>query len=175
MVIQQCLILKLKEYKESSLLVTVLHPQLGKQEFLAKGAKHISAKLTPALQPLHLVNLWLAPTRANYPIIREIEVLGDVTPGYLLGLRIALRMAKMLDTATYPLMDTQELFNTSEALLKKISQQRQDVAQLTTYWLEFEIAVLEFLGIKPSLREYKDKSATNLARFLEQKINQFIT
>lgn len=153
--------------------MTILHSSLGKQEFLARGGKKIHAKLTPLLQPLLLVNLWVAPTRGEFPTVIDVEVIEDfaLLKQKSLRLRFALKSLDILGRATYPLLEAQTLLKSSIAILHTIAEQ-EHISDLKKLWIYFELRVLDYLGAKPSRKDRENAaSLTHLARSLEKRIH----
>lgn len=170
-----CLILKNREFQENSLIITVFHPQLGAQEFLARGGKRIAAKLTPSLQPLRMVSLWVAPTRSEKPIIREIEVCQDLTPAYGLGLKLSLRIVSLLSQAVQPHLEATILFGQVVDMLRRISIAQLSLTELRKIWIQFELVLLAFLGVRPSPEHLQSKHVNEIARSLERRIHHFLS
>lgn len=171
--LRNCLILGVRDYKENSLLVTILHPQLGRQEFLAKGAKRISAKLTPWLMPLTIVDLWITTSKHDLPIIREVQEVESLLPKEYLPLRFALKAASMLQEVTYPYLEADDLMRGILRILRFITTRGLDAKRLTKVWITFELEILAFLGVRPDTTRLGEDNLDTLARSLERKIYQF--
>lgn len=162
--------LNVRDFRENSLLVTVLHPQLGKVECLAKGAKHIGAKLTPWVQPLSLTHLLLASSRSELPCIREVEIIKKYTPSSPLALKLSLRILSLLDNTTYARLECEVLMRNALSLLTVISSS-PPLPDLKKLWIQFELLLLEYLGVKlkyDTVPTFSDINAA--ARYLEKKI-----
>lgn len=168
--LKHCLVLNLHDFGENSLLVTVIHPYLGKQEFLAKGGKHIHAKLTPSLQPLHFVHLWLAPARGEIATIREVEVIRQYLPARYLALRLALRICDLLTRAAFPNLECADFMRQTIRMLNRVSAQSFPAAALKKVWIQFELALLSYLGVKPEAEAIFVTNINDLARQLERRI-----
>lgn len=169
--LENCLVLNVRDFRENSLLVTILHPQLGKIECLAKGAKHIGAKLTPWVQPLHVIHLLLAPTRAGLPCIREVQAVKNYTPSSPLALRLSLRILSLLDKTMYPHIECREFMRKVYPLFTIISSS-PPLFDLKKIWVEFELLLLEYLGAKPEYSVMPVFNINILARYLEKKIEE---
>lgn len=167
--------IKTREFKENSLIITVLHPYLGKQEFLAKGGKRPAAKLTPWLGPLSLVTIWPAPSRAQRPVIREVEVKKILIPPYPLALRLALRIVSLLDKASQPSLECSLLFERVTDILSSLCNVALPVEELKKKWIEFEVVLLSFLGLRPTREQLRGKDINEAARYLEQIILNFLS
>lgn len=168
--LKHCLILSLKDVGENSILVSVLHPELGKQEFLARGAKNIGAKLTPFLQPLSLVHLWLAPTRGGRATIQEVDVVKSYLPLSYPALSFALRMASLLEKISFPYLEARAFMRDTARILllmQKPHTGKDDAARL---WIQFELLVLSYLGITPETKTMRAKSVSLLSSHLEHMI-----
>lgn len=164
--------LKLRDFGENSLSVTIIHPQLGKQEFLAKGGKEIGAKLTPWIQPLSFVSLWLAPTRGELATIREVEVIKQYAPNHPLALKLSLKILSFLDMAAYPQLECIALMRATIPLLNKISSS-PPLAALKILWIQFEVAFLTYLGVKATIPVSLKSDTSKLARYLEAQIIRY--
>lgn len=173
--LKNCLVLKLRDFGENSLLVTVLHPYLGKQEFLARGGKHIHAKLTPALKPLNFVHLWLAPTRGEIATIREVEVIRQYLPSRYLALRLALRMCDLLTRAAFPNLECADFMRQTMMMLSRVSLQSFPTGALKNVWIQFELALLSYLGIEPEVKAIAVPTINDVARQLERRIEDALT
>lgn len=169
--LKNCLVLKLQDFGENSLIVTLLHPRLGRLECLARGGKNIGAKLTPSLQPLFLVNLWLAPTKGEIPTIREVEVLRSYLPlkGYL-GLKFSLHVLVLLEKVTHPFLEARELVKSTLEILKVVSRLHLPIADLKKLWIQFELGILSHLGVKPEAKTIRAYNLDRLAHILEKRI-----
>lgn len=173
--LKHCLILNLRDYKENSVVVIVLHPTLGKQEFLAKGAKRPGAKLTPWLQPFLLVNVWVASAKGERSILQDVQVVMNFTPSYYLGLKFSLKLLTLLEKATYPLIECQDFMRSALLVLRTVKKQALGLEELKRLWLTFEVLLLSFLGVQPDLEAMKGQDLTSIARNLEQTIYHFLT
>lgn len=172
--VKNCLIVKNQNYRENSLVVIVAHPTLGRQEFLAKGAKCIGAKLTPWLQPLLLVNVWAAASKGERPILQDVQVVADFRPSYYLGLKFSLKVITLLEKAAYPLIECQDFMRSTLRLLRTVRRQRLGLEELKQLWLEFEVLLLSFLGVQPDLNAMKGQDLTTIVRNLERTIYYFL-
>jgi len=156
------------------LIVTVAHPTLGRQEFLAKGAKRASAKLTPWLQPLLLVTMWVAASKGERPIVQDVYVVRDFRPSYYLGLKFSLKVLTLLEKATYPLIECRDFMRSTLLLLRSVKQKTLDLRELKRLWLMFELLLLAFLGVKPDMDGMKGQDLSTVAKNLERTIYQFL-
>lgn len=168
--LKNCLVLKLRDFGENSLLVTVLHPYLGKQEFLAKGGKHIHAKLTPSLKPLNFIHLWLAPTRGEIATIREVEIIRQYLPSRYLTLRLALRICGLLTRSVFPNLECPDFMRQTIRMLNRISAQSFPTGASKNVWIQFELALLSYLGVEPKIGAISVLTPNDLARQLERRI-----
>lgn len=167
--LKNCLVISARDFRENSLLVSVLHPQLGKIECLARGAKHIGAKLTPWVQPLYVIHLLLAPTRGELPCIREVEAVKNYTPLTPLALRLSLRILSLLDKTMYPNLECKAFMKNTSFLLNAISLS-PPLSDLKKFWIQFELLLLEYLGVKPEYKAMPTSDIHILARYLEKRI-----
>jgi len=170
--LKHCLILNLRDFGENSLIVIVLHPQLGKQEYLAKGAKNIGAKLTPWLQPLCFVELELTPSKRELPTIREVQLVKNYLPSGYLPSRLSLRISSFLDMATYPQLECTEFMGKILALLEILTNSSISLKDLRRCWVQFELLLLHYLGVIPDLGTLPRGDINRIARYLERKIHQ---
>ncbi|MBI3335261.1 MAG: recombination protein O N-terminal domain-containing protein [Candidatus Portnoybacteria bacterium] len=171
--LKNCLVLKLQDFGENSLIVTLLHSQLGKVECLAKGGKNIGAKLTPFLQPSSLVNLWLAPAKGSLPTIREVEAARSYLPlGDYFGLKFSLHVLALLEKVTHPSLECRDLMRSTLEILKVVLRPRLPIADLKKLWIQFELCVLSHLGIKPDTKTIRAHNLDALAHILEKRIHQ---
>lgn len=169
--INHCLVLSLRDFGENSLIVTLLHPHLGRLECLAKGGKNIGAKLTPSLQPLFLVNLWLAPTKGELPTIQEVEAIRSYLPmeNYL-ALKFSLHSALLLEKVAHPFLESKDLLKGSLEILRIICTKRLPVSELKKLWIQFELSILSYLGVKPETKSIRAYDLDRLAHILEKRI-----
>lgn len=175
LMLKHCLILCIRDRGENSLLVSTLHPELGKQEFLAKGAKNIGAKLTPFLQPLHLVHLWLAPTRSAYPTIQEVMPVASYLPAAYPALKFALRVAQVLDMVSFPQLEARAFMRDTARILLLMRDPRTEENDLTKLWIQFELVTLSYLGRAPDTKAIRAKSLPHLSLHLERMIMHSIS
>ena len=173
--LRRCLVLSVRDIQENSLIVTLVHPQLGKQEFLAKGGKRIAAKLTPWLGPLQLVNVWVASTRGTRAIIREVESLENLAPSGPLGLRLSLKIAALLEKALLPGVEIEPFFERVIVILRHVQKPHTSLEELKKLWIQFELLLLSFLGVAPPLEHLKGKNVNEASRFLAQRIDYFFS
>ncbi len=173
--LKHCLILSVKDVGENSLLVNVLHPELGKQEFLARGAKNIGAKLTPFLEPLSLVHLWLAPTRSHRPPIQEVAPVASYLPLTYPALSFALRMASLLEKVSFPYLEARAFMRDTARILLLMRKSHTQESDLERLWIQFELLTLSYLGIVPEMKAIRAKSLPSLSLHLERMIMNSIS
>lgn len=170
----QCLILKTRDFGEDSLVVTILSPMLGKQEFVARGAKKIGAKLASSLQPLNLVNILTANAKGPLSTIIEVETINEFLDAKTqrLPLRFSLRALDILETATYPLIDASAIITRAVKIFSLLSK-KDALPDIKKLWIYFELCVLDYLGAKPDLKSIGNNTSLNqTARKLEKLIYQ---
>jgi len=170
--VEQCLVLGLRDKGEDSFTITVLHAELGKQEFLVQGGKKIGAKLAPLLQPLTLADIWVAPSKCEGGRVIEVRVIKDfaLLKKRPLSLRFGLRALEILDRATYGLVEAGDLLKVTITIFEAIEKEKA-APDLKKLWISFEMAVLHHLGVSPAQSSLNSHtSLTELARYLEQEI-----
>lgn len=155
----ECLVLEVRDYRESSLLVTLLTRQHGRRTGVVKGAKRAKSSLAGALQPFALVRAeFLASPSGGLVTLTGADVMerrryARLTPGAgdsgsLVRLACAGVYAEVLTLSAENDPHAEELFDLAAAFFRGL-----DEAEHPGSWaVSGFFALLGALGYMPDLR-----------------------
>lgn len=145
--LDDALVLRLVVTGESDLVVTLLHPQRGRVDALAKGARK-SVRRFGALEPLARVSVQFGRGRGRLPLLTE-ATLGRAWPGReYRQLTLASYAAELALHAAQPEHADPALHAWLEERLDSACRSQ---AEVVLWWLDTDIGFLRVVGGWPDL------------------------
>lgn len=145
------IILKRRAMGEADRLVTLLTPQHGKIDVLAKGARKPASRKTGHVELFTRADVLIAKGRGDIGILTQAEVIEPYLPlreSLTLG-AYANYIVELLDRLAFEGEDLSGLFDLLDGTLRQLCQD-DDVRRVLRY---YELNLLDFAGFRPELQE----------------------
>ncbi len=146
------LILKTRDFGESDRIVTILDPDLGKLEAVARGARRTRSRLGGPCQPFSHNQFLLWQGRSLDGII-QCEVLDSFAPlrDDLLKLAAASYITELVDEVVREKDPSPEVFDLTLGTFRWLAEVDAAPGPVTHVLRAFEVRLLTLVGLGPSL------------------------
>lgn len=154
--VTQAIVLSSYDYKESDKVFTLLSPEYGKFDVIAKGTKKIKSKLNGHLEVGNLCSVMVAKGRGFDVLANAIaqtshpdELRGDVV-GYA-ALKAILTLTSQIVVTRVPDEELFELLKNTLGYVQVNSKSQQSGTSLQTSLYIYVMKLLDVLGYRPEL------------------------